>query len=248
MKTWELDARGVYTLDCNGMQEVWDAWCSAEFEPNEAPEVSVVEQKTAEVISRSEQKIDAILSRLPALRDTQKKLGAKAKYRDAVGALREEMDKQEGRLKRLKKKNGDWTGNNHPALQFTKTFGQQAHDRVAREFGCNVYDKPGYLSGGRPDCVVVKGRNDCWVYEFKPKDWAAKDRLSEYLPAVTNYHTERMQRDEPASSDLGGRAFQTLVELHCRVNPDKPKKDDSVRFQKDYQFYDRCSFKYQCPE
>src|SRR5687768_1711699 len=72
VKTWELDARGVYTLDCRGMQEVWDAWCSAELEPHEAPEVSIVEQKTAEIISRSEQKIDAILSRLPALRDIQK--------------------------------------------------------------------------------------------------------------------------------------------------------------------------------
>ena len=51
-----------------------------------------------------------------------------------------------------------------------KTFGQQAHDKLARDFRCNVYDKPGYLSGGRPDCVVVNGKNDCWVYEFKPKD------------------------------------------------------------------------------
>lgn len=119
---WEAEARGIYTLDCAGMQEVWDAWCGVEFEANEAPEVSLVDQKTAEVISRSEQKIDAVLARLPALRATQQKLGAKAKNRDAIAALRDEMDKQEGRLKRLKKKNGDWRGNNNPALQFTKTF------------------------------------------------------------------------------------------------------------------------------
>jgi hypothetical protein len=248
VKAWEQDARNIYTLDCNAMQEVWDVWCTVEFEPNEAPEYSVVEQKAAEIIDRSERKIDAILARLPALRETQKKLGAKAKYRDAVGALREEMDKQEGRLKRLKKKNGDWTGNNIPALQFTKTYGQQAHDRMAREHGCNVYDKAGYLSGGRPDCVVVKGRNDCWVYEFKPKDWNGTDRLKDYLPAVMRYHSERMQRGEDASSDLGGRAFQTLVEANCRVDPDKAKKDDVVRFQSRYHEYDRCSFKYQCPE
>lgn len=248
VKAWELDARGIYTLDCDGMQEVWDAWCSVEFEPNEAPEVSVVEQKTAEIISRSEQKIDAILYRLPALRDTQKKLGAKAKYRDAIASLRDEMDKQEGRLKRLKKKNGDWRGNNNPALQFTKTFGQQAHDKLARDLSCNVYDKAGYLSGGRPDCVVVNGRDACIVYEFKPKDWNGTDRLKDYVPAVTSYYTERMRRGEDASSDLGGRAFQTLVEAHCRVDPTKAKKDDSVLFQGRYKDYDRCSFKYQCPE
>jgi len=57
-----------------------------------------------------------------------------------------------------------------------------------------------------------------------------------------------MQRDEEASSDLGGRAFQNLVEANCRVSPDSPKKNDTVRFQRDYRFYDRCAFRYQCPE
>ena len=192
--------------------------------------------------------IDAVLARLPALRTTQQKLGAKAKNRDAIAALRDEMDKQEGRLKRLKKKNGDWRGNNNPAIQFTKTFGQQAHDKLARDYSCNVYDKAGYLSGGRPDCVVVKGKNDCWVYEFKPKDWAGTDRLADYVAAVSSYHSARMQRDEEASSDLGGRAFQNLVEANCRVNPDAPKKNDKVKFDSKYQSYDRCTFRYQCPE
>ncbi len=105
VNAWEADARGIYTLDCTAMQEVWDVWCAVEFEANEAPEVSIVEQKTAEVIGRSEQKIDGVLARLPALRTTQQKLGAKSKNRDAITALRDEMDKQEGRLKRLKKKN-----------------------------------------------------------------------------------------------------------------------------------------------
>ncbi len=248
MNAWEADARGIYTLDCVGMQELWDAWCGVEFEAHEAPEVSIVEQKTAEVIGRSEQKIDTVLARLPALRATQQKLGAKAKNRDAIAALRDEMDKQEGRLKRLKKKNGDWHGNNNPALQFAKTFGQQAHDKLARDFRCNVYDKPGYLSGGRPDCVVVNGKHDCWVYEFKPKDWNGTDRLADYVKAVADYYTARMQRDEEPSSDLGGRAFQNLVEANCRVSPDSPKKNDTVKFSHRYETYERCASRYQCPE
>jgi hypothetical protein len=35
---WEADARAIYTLDCKGMQDLWDAWCAVEFEPSEAPE------------------------------------------------------------------------------------------------------------------------------------------------------------------------------------------------------------------
>lgn len=247
VKAWETDARGVYTLDCAGMQELWDAWCSVEFEPNDPPEASVVEQVTARRIAESEQRIDAILARLPALRTTQQKLGAKAKHRDAVAALKEELDKQEKRLQRLKRKNGDWRGNTNPAVQFTKTFGQRAHDAMAGQYRCNVYDQSGYGIRGRPDCVVVEGKGRCYVYEFKPQGWSGNNPLSGYVSAVSDYYTARMQRDEEAASNLGGAAMQRLVEANCRIDESKTKKDDRVKFEGDFRYYDRCAQRYECP-
>jgi hypothetical protein len=55
---WEADARGIYVLDCKDMQDLWDAWCGVEFEPNEAPEDSLVEQQTAGIIDKESRLID----------------------------------------------------------------------------------------------------------------------------------------------------------------------------------------------
>jgi hypothetical protein len=250
MAVWERDARDIYVLDCKDMQELWDAWCSVEFEPNEDPEIGPVAQKTAEVIDRESQKIDGVLARLGPIKDTARKLGAKAKYRDAIAAINREIEKQQTRLEKLKRKNGDWRGNNNPALQFTKTFGQQAHDRKARDHSCNVYDQPGYpgLGRDRPDCVVVEGGNACLVYEFKPKDWVGKDKLTDYHRAVTAYYTRAMRTGEAPASNLGGASFQALVEANCRADPSKDKKDDVIRFEYRYDSYDRCEHRYQCSE
>jgi hypothetical protein len=289
---WEAAARDIYTLDCKDMQTLWDAWCTVEFEPNEEPEESAIERETTDIISAESSKIDAVLQRLPPLVQTGQKLQAKAKFRDAAGAILAELDKQKGRLERLKRKNGDWRGNNNPALQakakfrdaagailaeldkqkgrlerlkrkngdwrgnnnpalqFAKTYGVQQHDRMNSDNRCNLYDRSGFpgLGRGRPDCVVVNGRGSCWVYEFKPRGYAGKDRLPDYLKAVTEYYQERMRRNEDASSDLGGHEFQTLVEANCRVDPSKPKKDDEVKFESTTKFYDRCARRYECEQ
>jgi hypothetical protein len=247
---WEADARGIYVLDCEDMQDLWDAWCAVEFEPNEVPEVSVVEQQTAGIIDKESRLIDGVLARMPALVETGKKLAAKAKYRDGANAVLQELEKQRERLERLKRKNGDWRGNNNPAIQFTKTYGQQKHDKMGADFRCNLYDVAGYppLKPDRPDCVVVKGKGDCWVYEFKPQGYQGKDKLPRYVQGVRAYHEERMRRDEDALPELGGHAFQALVEANCRVDPSKDKRLDSLEFKSDTEPYDRCSQRYVCEQ
>ncbi len=57
----------------------------------------------------------------------------------------------------LKSKNGNWRGNNNPALQFANAYGRAAHDDMGRKFSCNLYDRDGFPGLGldRPDCVVV---------------------------------------------------------------------------------------------
>jgi hypothetical protein len=237
-------------LDCKDMQELWDAWCAVEFEPNEEPEDSVVEQKTAEVIDRESRLIDSMLARIPTLVDTGKKLAAKAKYRDGANAVLTEIEKQRVRLEKLKAKNGYWRGNNHPASQFAKTYGQRMHDKMGRDYSCNLYDVAGYpaLKPDRPDCVVVKGRGDCWVYEFKPKDFRGFNKLAQYVDGVKQYHEERMHRDEGSASELGGHAFQALLETNCRADPSKDKKQDSLVFKSSTEPYDRCAQRYVCEQ
>ena len=48
-------------------------------------------------------------------------LGGEAKYRDAVAGMTREIEKHQTRLEKLKRKNGEWRGNNHPASPFTKS-------------------------------------------------------------------------------------------------------------------------------
>ncbi|HWO17601.1 MAG TPA: hypothetical protein VNO30_02455 [Kofleriaceae bacterium] len=249
---WERDARDIYVLDCKDMQELWDAWCSVEIEPNEDPEIGVVAQKAAEIIDRESRRIDGVLARIGPLKETARKLGAKAKYRDAVAEMTREIEKHQGRLEKLKRKNGEWRGNNHPASQFTKTYGQQAHDKLASQYRCNVYDQSGYpgLGKGRPDCVVVNvgSSNACWIYEFKPQGYNGHDPLPAYKKSVSDYYTEMMRKNETPASNLGGAAFQALVEAHCREDPSKSKKEDRINFRTDFGFYDRCTQRYDCTQ
>jgi DNA repair ATPase RecN len=247
---WEADARGIYVLDCKDMQELWDAWCAVEFEPNEEPEDSLVEQKTAEIIDKESRLIDGVLARVPALVEVGKKLAAKTKYRDGANAVLQEIEKHRGRLEKLKSKNGNWRGNNNPASQFANTYGRAAHDGMGRKFSCNLYDQAGIpgLSKDRPDCVVVRGRQDCWVLEFKPQGWAGEDKLPKYTERVTSYYQGLMRQNQDPPSELGGPAFQALVEANCRKDYSKEKKDAELYFDRKQEPYDRCAQRYQCEQ
>ncbi len=229
---------------------MWDAWCAVEFEPNEEPEDSLVEQKTAEIIDKESRLIDGVLARVPALVEAGKKLAAKAKYRDGANEVLREIEKHRERLEKLKRKNGNWGGNNNPASQFAKTYGQKAHDKMGADFRCNLYDQSGFpgLGKDRPDCILISGKEDCWVLEFKPKGYTGKIKLDQYLPAVRNYYQERMRREEDASSQLGGHALQSLIEANCRKDYSKDKKDDELYFKSRQEDYDRCKQQYQCEQ
>jgi hypothetical protein len=121
---------------------------------------------------------------------------------------------------------------------------------MGADFRCNLYDVAGYppVKPDRPDCVVVSGQGECWVLEFKPRDWVGEDKLLKYTPAVQSYYQERMRLGEDASSALGGHAFQVLVETNCRRDRTKEKKDDEIVFRGRREPYDRCSQRYQCEQ
>jgi hypothetical protein len=246
---WERDARDIYMLDCKDMQHLWDAWCTVEFEPNEAPEDSVVLQETASIIDTELAKIGGVLVRLGPLRATAAQLAKKDKYRSTIEKIQKDVfDKQEPRLQKLQRQGGDWRGSNNPAFAFTTNYGKQAHDRMNRQKGCNVYDQEGYplSTRGRPDCVKVEGKGKCWVYEFKPQDWVGTDPSPPYAEGVARFYTDHMRAGTTPESKLGGSGFQALVESNCRVDPSKDKKDDTIRFGHDIVPYDRCEHRYEC--
>ncbi|MCE9573525.1 MAG: hypothetical protein K8W52_10240 [Deltaproteobacteria bacterium] len=248
---WEAKARGVYILDCKDMQELWDAWCSVEFEPNEEPEDSVVEQKTAEVIERERATIaDLIGDSYTTLAATGKRLQTKAKYAAAAGEVLKELEKQKRRLEKLQDKNKEWKGTNNPAVAFVTAFGKQQHDRMNGEFSCNLYDKSGFpgLSRQRPDCVVVNGKGECWIYEFKPRGVNGDDQAETYRVAVQRYYQEKMRAEADADSNLGGHEFQTLVEANCREGRDADKTKDTLLFKATTKPYDRCARRYECEQ
>jgi hypothetical protein len=246
---WEHDARDIYMLDCKDMQELWDSWCEIDFEPSEAPEDSVLEQHNAQIIDAESAKLGGMLSRLGPLRVRAAELAKKPKYRDVIEKIQKQVfEKQGDRLQKLQRQAGEWKGSNNPATVFAASYGKQAHDRKNSDIGCNVYDQQGFPGIGtrRPDCIKVKGPNDCWVYEFKPKDYTGADPLSAYLPSVTQLYTENMRNNSNPPSNLGGAGFQALVESNCRADPSKAKKDDVLVFRGDTISYDRCDRRYEC--
>ena len=245
-EAWVKEARDIYLLDCKDMQEMWDAYCAQEYEANEDPEDDAVRSKSDEIVARQKSKIDDVLAKLPPLEQAQVKLAAKAATRDLAREYGEKFQKEKGRLTRLKTR--EWRGNNNPALQFARAYGVKKHEEMTGSDRCDVADKPGYpgIGRGRPDCVVVQGDGQCWVFEYKPKDFAGNNRVDEYVRAVNEYYTDKMHSGDAPDGELGGRAFQDKIEASCRVDKDKDKKDDEIVFRPDTKYYDRCAQKYEC--
>lgn len=68
------------------------------------------------------------------------------------------------------------------------------------------------------------------------------------MNAVGDYYRDNMRNDRTPESNLGGAAFQALVEANCRADPSKDEKNDSINFDSDFRFYGRCDFHYECTE
>ncbi len=243
-QAWIAKAKAIYLLDCKSMQELWDAYCAEEYEPNEEPEDDAVRSKKNEIIERQRSQIEDLLRELAKLKTTGAELAGKAKWKDEATKLLKLLEVEEGRLTKLQDSKSAWRGNNDPALQFTRAYGVEQHNKWGER--CDVYDKPGFPVNGRPDCVVVEGPGQCMVYEFKPKDFRGRNRINEYLTAVKDYYQQKMRSGDDPASELGGRDLMRKIEANCRVDPSKDKKEDRLNFKSDTLFYDRCQRRYEC--
>lgn len=239
-ESWIEEARDVYRLDCESMQQLWDVFCGADWEPNEAPDRDSAYAKASELKDRQVQKIEALLEQYGKLKSRAEDL-KQDKTRDKAEQVLGEMKKEYDRIGKLKDK-GAWRGSSHPLVQSAIEHGKDRHRSMesASSFGCLVKDKPFPGADGRPDCVSA---DKCTVYEFKPKNDRAermgRAQLDRYVPAVERYFQELINTRKLPDSDYGGREILFKIAARCMNGA-------SVRFSKEVATYDMCRKEYEC--
>lgn len=241
---WISDAKATYRLDCQSMEELWDAYCGADWEPTEEPDKEAARAVADKIQSRMRERIDdALLRRHDDLRrraEDLKKDDTQAAAERILADIQTEYD----RLTKLKD-SGAWRGSNHPLVQYAIEYGKQEHIRMAASssYACQVVDKAIPGSSMRPDCISA---TNCMIYEFKPDNRRAKDRgetqLDGYHPAVTAYYQKLIDQEKTsADPDLGGEEIMTKLRGQCMSG-------SSVTFKRKVEPYYMCEKKYQCTE
>lgn len=239
-ESWIGDARAVYRLDCESMQQIWEAFCGADWEPNEEPDRDSAFAKASESKDRQVQKIEALLEQYGKLKSRAESL-KQDKTRDKAEQILGDMRREVVWIEKLKDK-GAWRGRSHPFIQYAIDYGKDRHRSLesSSSFGCLVKDKPFPGADGRPDCVNA---SNCTVYEFKPRNDRAermgRAQLDRYVPAVERYYQELLDTRKLPDADYGGREIMFKIAARCM-------NGSSVRFNKEVATYDMCRKEYEC--
>jgi hypothetical protein len=237
VRAWTRDAREAYRVDCQGMEQVWEAYCGGDFERNEEPDKARASEVARNVERTMRARVDPLLTRLSSLEASVANMQAKSETKSKADALMRELAAEKPRLERLKR-NG-YRGSNHPLIQYAIEYGKQQHASMERRFSCDVADKPYPNAGGRPDCVNV---SRCMVYEFKPNNQRARsqgnEQLGRYVPAVNRYYAQFLQGGAP-SSELGGSSIMETIKRSC-------VRDGRVVFAGEVAPYNMCEKRYEC--
>jgi len=244
---WIDRARATYTLDCNGMKDMWQAYCREDWEPaDDSPKDRAA--RTADGIkSRMRAAIDPVLADVEALEARVKTLADKRETKARGAELQKVLAKHKGRLTKLAS-NDVWRGNYDVVLQFSNTYGKQQHESLYGSKGCTVPTASTreaiFPSEGqahfKPDCV---NPNACQVWEFKPdsptghEDGIEQKDAYEYL--VPLYYNKRRLANEPASDALGGSDIMTILKERC-MSGGEIKLDVKVHE------YSMCKSSYEC--
>lgn len=180
-----------------------------------------------------------MLVRYDALKQRGDDLMKDAGTRDPAERLLRSMNEQQAKFARLQS-GGALRGADHPMSQYAMEHGKQMHDAYASKYSCTVYDQPYDGADGRPDCIVVG--STCYVYEFKPDTKAAidkgKDQLRRYVPAVTRYYQDRIDKKSGDDSSVQGK-ITSLVERMC-------VKSGVVVLERDVVPYPLCEKRFEC--
>lgn len=245
VKSWVARARATYRLDCQAMQDMWEAYCGTDFEPNDNEAGERPKQTAAMLQDKMQAQMKPLLAELPPLIDRVTKLRSKKETRSRATELMASLDKEKGRLARLSVQD-TWRGNNDPIRFYAAKYGNDQHASMWSSYGCTVPTSPtGYAvfpgSGAtKPDCI---NPDKCEIYEFKPDSPSgAKEgnaQVSDYRSSVPAYYTERYRAKQPAADALGGAAIMKTLSEKC-LRGDKIELDAQVRT------YKMCDKRYEC--
>jgi hypothetical protein len=249
VNAWVDLARATYRLDCNAMQDMWQAYCGADFDPANGDETAQAKEQAEQTAARLQDQMQAamkpLLAQLPAL-DARvtllgKKTATKSKANDLVAKLKKERD----RLNRLSVQ-GVWRGSNDPLKFYAAEYGKQAHEKLWSDKHCDVptaADKEARFPGSapnKPDCIVA---DECQIWEFKPKspsgERKGKDQIDSYKDLVPKYYNERYSSKQAPSADLGGEETMKKLVAKCL-------RDNKIKLDADVYFYDMCEKHYEC--
>ena len=249
---WTEAARGAYILDCKAMEELWQAYCGADWEPGDESPKDLAEQTAAAIQSRMQGSMKPLLDQLTALRPRVQALAKKRETRARGETLAALLDKEEPRLNRLVNQ-GTWRGNNHPLIQYARRYGADRHRAEWSALGCQVPTSDtgvAVFPGGdhqKPDCIIARA-GQCEIWEFKPDSEAGRrdgpPQINVYKQTVPNYYTEKYRRKEAPDDSHGGMAFLDELRKHC-FDEDR----DKIVFKTaDVKYYTMCEKQYVCEQ
>jgi hypothetical protein len=245
---WVASARAVYTLDCTGMKELWEAFCGEDWEPgSDNAEPAALARAQADVIrARMTAGIDPLLARLPGLDGRVQILLAKKETKRRGSQLQAELTKQKPRLERLAG-NENWKGNYNLLTQYANAYGKQRHASLWGSFGCDVpiaaeaeAEFPVSDEHRKPDCIIA---SKCEVWEFKADSPTGRAKgarqVASYQRIVPRYYTEKYQQRLPADDKLGGAAIMETLKQKCL-------QGNEIELISRGHYYDMCKVQYEC--
>ncbi len=227
------------------MDDLWQAYCGTDFEPNDPDAEDYPKQTAARLQDQMQAAMKPVLADLPQLEARVKPLLAKKDTKSRGEALEAQLEKQRKRLERLSVQ-GVWRGSNDPVRFFAAEYGKQQHERMWSSYGCKVptdSNKEARFPGGgpnKPDCIIP---TKCQVLEFKPDSEQGKkdgqDQVNNYRKIVPAYYNQMYREKKTPEASLGGQEVMDALVGNCL-------KDGEIRLDVDVEPYKMCEKRYVC--
>jgi hypothetical protein len=242
---WVERARATYRLDCQAMQDMWEAYCGTDWEPNDSEPGERPKQTAAALQDSMQRAMGPVLKELDPLQDRVDRLLAKRETRGRGESISRKLDKERQRLKRLSVSDV-WRGANDPVRFYAAEYGKDQHKSLYSSYSCDVPTsataRARFPGSGHtdPDCIVA---DKCQVWEFKPDSPTGhsdgENQKDSYERLIAPYYTSRMRDNEAPPSELGGSAVMDKLTKACR-------RGDQIELRVNVHYYKMCEKKYEC--
>ena len=245
--TWIDRTRATYTLDCDAMKELWQAYCGEDWHPADGKPKERAARTADALRGRMRAGIDPVVADLPALEARVKALADKRETKARGAQLQRLLAKHKTRITELAA-NDTWSGNYNLMLQYANTYGVQQHQGLYSTKGCTVPTSSNkeaiFPAEGKdhfkPDCV---NPNKCEVWEFKPDSPTGhadgRDQKAAYEHLVPLYYDKRRLAGEAASDALGGSEIMKVLKEECSAS-------GGIKLDVEVHHYKMCENRYVC--